>query len=78
MIDDPHDETSGRTVIVDLGKRSRKQVKRLKKGKGKLPAKIEDVTAQLVEAGEISAAADVVIVTVERKADKPWRRLFRR
>ena len=78
MIDDPHDETSGRTVIVDLGKRSRKQVKRLKKGKGKLPAKIEDVTAQLVEAGEISADADVVIVTVERKADKPWRRLFRR
>jgi hypothetical protein len=78
MTDDPHDETSGRTVIVDLGKRSRKQVKRLKKGKGKLPAKIEDVTAQLVEAGEISADADVVIVTVERKADKPWRRLFRR
>ena len=63
---------------MDLGKRSRKQVKRLKKGKGKLPAKIEDVTAQLVEAGEISADADVVIVTVERKADKSWRRLFRR
>ncbi len=65
------------TLIVDLGKKSRKQVKRLRKGKGKLTGKIEGVVAELKASGDLKADADVVIVTVERKARNPWRGMLR-
>ena len=69
----PEESTPGRTLVVSLGKKSRKQVKKLKKGQGKLTRRVHDLVADLAAEGEISSDAHIVIVTVERKEDKRWR-----
>lgn len=56
-------------VIVDLGKRPRKQVKRLKAGRGRLIAEILDCVDELRSEGKIPAAAEPIIVLVERQQD---------
>jgi hypothetical protein len=55
-------------VIIDLGKKKRKQVKQLKRGEGKLVATVEDVIAGLRSRGQIDATAQPIIIVVERRA----------
>ena len=51
-------------LFIDLGKRSRKDIKRLKRGEGKLAAKVDrKLGAQRAEGD------DRVVVVVERKLD---------
>jgi hypothetical protein len=59
-------------VLVDLGRKSRKQIKRLRKGEGKLWVDVATTIEQLKADGIIaaSATAPVVVVVVERKAKK--------
>jgi hypothetical protein len=57
-------------VIVDLGKRSRKQVKRLKTGRGPLVTEILDCVDELRSEGKIPASAEPVIVVVERRQEE--------
>jgi hypothetical protein len=64
-------------VIVDLGKVPRKQVKRLKRGEGRLAVEVLDVLDEVVtELGEELEHATLVPVVMlyERKAKKPKRR----
>lgn len=59
-------------VVVDLGKKqSRKNVRRLRKGRGKLASKVEDLLADLREAGTLDAQSQAVVVVVR---EKPRRR----
>ena len=67
--DTPGTETpdSGpRTIVVDLGKRKRKQVKRLTRGDGPLMAEIQATVADLRSGGH-AGANDSVVVVVEKK-----------
>ena len=58
-------------VVVDLGKRqTRKRVKRLRKGKGKLMGKVSDLVADLREEGAIEANAQAVVIVVRQKNRK--------
>jgi hypothetical protein len=59
-------------IVIDLGKKSRKRVRKLRKGKpGALMDKVTDVMAQMKEAGAITAAAQpVVIIVRERRRNK--------
>ncbi|OJX64110.1 MAG: hypothetical protein BGO95_02400 [Micrococcales bacterium 73-13] len=57
---------AGATIILDLGKRSRKQIKRLRRGEGKLAARIDETVAQLRADGEL-AEGDVVVAVVKQK-----------
>jgi hypothetical protein len=60
-------------VVVDLGKRqSRKQVKRLRKGRGKLVRRIDQIVAELVEAGTVKADAQPVVIVVREETPLPW------
>jgi hypothetical protein len=60
-------------VLVELAKRrSPKQVRRLRKGRGKLMADIDDVIADLTEAGTIKAGAQPVVVVVREMVPLPW------
>ena len=59
---------SNNVVVIDLGKKRRKQVKRLRKGEGKLMDKVQEVVASLREDGT-TAPGDTVVVVVERKMD---------
>jgi len=54
-------------IVIDLGKKSGKNVRRLRKGRGPLLDHVEDCLEELREAGTISAAAQPVVVIVERR-----------
>lgn len=63
-------------VVIDIGKKQRKKaIKRLRKGKGKLTRKIEEMLVELRESSSLPAGSPVVIVVREKK-DKKARRLF--
>jgi hypothetical protein len=66
-------QSDGRTVYIDLGKKKRKAVKQLRKGKGSLVQKVNDAVAALREEGQLGSNDNVVVV-VERKARRDWRR----
>ena len=62
-----------RMLIVDIGKRRRKQLRQLRKGRGPLTDRIERTLAQLKVDGVLEEGAQTVVVVVERK---PKRGLF--
>jgi hypothetical protein len=65
-----------RTVVVDLGKKSRKQLKRLRRGEGKLMEKLDALIDEMRSSNQISAGAETVVVVVEKKARKSPINLF--
>jgi len=54
-------------TIVDLGKRSKKQVKKLRKGGGRLMDRVSQTVDQLKAENEIAANAEVVVFVVREK-----------
>ena len=54
-------------IFIDLGKKKKKEVKRLRNGKGKLVQRIQSTLADLREGGTIPQAAQPVIVVVREK-----------
>ena len=58
-------------IVVDLGKKKRKQVRRLRKGKGPLLDKVEDALAELKEDGAVADNAQPIIVIV-RERPRAW------
>lgn len=57
----------GAPLIVDMGKKRRKQIKQLREGRGKLMDKINGLLEELRTAGSISASATPVVVVVREK-----------
>jgi hypothetical protein len=62
-------------VVVDLGRRSKKQIKRLRKGDGRLMDRVEQTVGQLKADQEIDPKSEVVVVVVKQK-DKGRKGLF--
>jgi hypothetical protein len=60
-------EIDNSPLIIDIGKQSRKSVRSLRKGKGKLLGKVDGHIQRLVQMGEINADAQTVIVVVSPK-----------
>lgn len=62
-------------IVIDLGKRqSRKRVKRLRSGKGRLMERVDGIIDDLIKAGTIDASAPPVVIVVREKmrASVPW------
>jgi hypothetical protein len=57
----------GAPIVVDIGKKRRKQIKQLREGRGKLMDKINGLLEELRTAGSISASAQPVVVVVQEK-----------
>jgi hypothetical protein len=57
-------------VILDLGQRSKKQVKRLRHGEGKLMDRISIVMEELKKNGTISQSAQPIVLVVREKREK--------
>ena len=56
-------------IIIDLGKKNRKQVRKLRRGKpGRLMDKIKEVLVQSYQAEAIPAGAQPVVVVVREKS----------
>ena len=62
-----HSTTHDGPVIVDLGKRRKKLVRRLRKGTGKLMDEVRAAISEIQKTGRISANAQPVIVVVTQK-----------
>lgn len=59
-------------LVVDLGKRqSPKRLKQLRKGRGKLVGRIDQIVADLVEAGTVKAGAQPIVIVVRERMDLP-------
>lgn len=67
------DTSSDRTVVIDLGKKKRKQVRRLQKGGGALLDRVQEAIAELRSQGQLSAQSETVVVVVEKKPRKMLR-----
>ena len=57
-------------VILDLGKKSKKQLKKLKSGSGKLMESVQKTLAELQAQNAISDAVQPVIVVIQKKSAK--------
>jgi hypothetical protein len=66
-------EKAGKSlVVVDLGEaQSNVEVKRLRRGKGKLFQHVERIVSDLVEAGTVKASAQPVVIVV-REVPGVW------
>jgi hypothetical protein len=58
-------------IVVDLGSKPRKQVKRLRKGKGKLMDKVNECISELKSSGTITGTVQPVVIVVKEKASMP-------
>lgn len=58
------------TIVIDLGNKKAKQIKQLRKGKGKLMDSLQDTLQQLRQDGTIPKGMPPVIVVVGKKMPK--------
>ena len=66
--DTPGSRPSGRPpVVVDLGKHRRKQIKRLRRGEGKLLGEVAGAVEELRASGTIAADAQAVVFVVRER-----------
>ena len=63
-------------VVIDLGKKGRKKIKKLRKGRGPLLETVDDAITELKEKGEVSKSAAPVIVVVREKKRNRLSRLY--
>ena len=69
---EPATETaSSPPIVVDLGKRRRKQIKQLREGRGKLMDDVGGVIDELRKAGAISDSAQPVVIVIREKPKNP-------
>ena len=69
------DRTTGKSqiVVVDLNEaQSAQQIKRLRKGRGKLVTKVERIIGDLVQAGTVRSTAQPVVIVVRELPSPPW------
>jgi len=67
-------EKSGKQqlVVVELGKeQTAQQIRRLREGRGKLMKSIDDIVADLIEAGTLKSNAQPVVIVVREAAGFP-------
>ena len=66
-------ETKDKMLILDMGSRSKKQIKRLRKGRGRLMENLQDTLDALRSEGQLSSENPVVIVVKEKRKSKGLR-----
>jgi hypothetical protein len=64
--------SSNDPIVIDLGKRKKSAVKKLRKGRGTLMDKVGDCVIELKTAKEINQDAQIVVIVVKEKSKKGW------
>lgn len=63
-------------IIIDLGKKNRKQVRKMAKGKpGRLMDSVEEVIANLRENGTMAADAQPLVIVIRKRSKRPGGRM---
>jgi hypothetical protein len=68
VIQTPSTATKHPPVVLDLGKRRRKQIRQLRRGRGKLLDDVNGAVEELRTAGTVSGDAQPVIVVVRQRS----------
>lgn len=66
----PPKATGDAPIVLDLGSKSRKQIRNLRKGEGKLMDRIAQVIEDLKSNGTISGSAQPVIIVVKERPEE--------
>ena len=61
------DSSTGQTIVLDFGSKSRRKIKRLRKGQGALMDRVNETVAELKHNQSIPASAAVVVVVVKQR-----------
>jgi hypothetical protein len=56
-------------VVVDLGTKKRKQVKQLRRGKGKLMDRVKQVLEELRASGTLTGSAQPIVIVVKEEME---------
>jgi hypothetical protein len=67
IADKPNVTLDGGMLLIDLGKKSKKQIKQLRNGTGKLLSEVNKCLGDLRAAGTVSETAQPVIMLVRQK-----------
>ena len=59
--------STGQTIVLDFGSKSRRKIKRLRKGQGALMDRVNETVAELKANQSIPASAAVVVVVVKQR-----------
>lgn len=54
-------------VVLDLGSRRSREIRRLRRGRGRLMRRVSDTIEQLKQNDEIDASSQIVVVVVKQK-----------
>ena len=60
-------QTANEPIIVDLGKKSKREVDRLRKGRGDLMDDVDDCIHELIAAGKVAESAQPLIIVVAER-----------
>lgn len=61
-------DEKGIVCVIDIGEHSRRRVRRLRRGEGRLMEKVEDAVASLQGNGVLSEGAQTVVVVVRQES----------
>ena len=76
VADDASKTQAQAPIVVDLGKKRRKAVKKLRGGTGKLMDQVNETLQELRNAGTIAATAQPVIIVVRERRSSPVKSLL--
>jgi hypothetical protein len=61
-------ESGPEPIVIDLGKKNRRQVRKLRRGKpGRLMDRVEDALAHLRESGAMAADTQPVVIVIRQR-----------
>jgi len=66
-IEDDESSAAGIVCVLDMGEQSRKRIKRLRRGEGRLMDKVEDAIADLQTQGVVGKDVQTVVVVVREE-----------
>ena len=69
---------SAESVVIEMGKKSRKKVKKLRRGRGPLLEEVNDTITELQAEGKLETGVAPVIVVVRGKQKSSLRSLTRK
>ena len=58
------------TIVVDMGKKKRKLIRRLRKGRGKLMRDVNDLVDEMRDSGQLADDVQPLVIVVRQKRRK--------
>lgn len=76
IVADSEQESSVEPIVIDMGKKKSKDVRKLRRGKpGKLMRRLEETIEHLRENGALAKDAQPVVIVIRKKARRKGKRI---